>query len=128
DEFVDRAWDPPAAHWGGTVLGGRDRVAGGTWLAVRPEQPALAAVLNGRRLLAADDPARHSRGALPLAAVRGQPLPDRAELARFDGFHLVRASPGGVAVVTWDGDGPREQLLPPGDHVITNAGVDVPDD
>src|SRR2546423_12778633 len=47
DEFVDRAWDPPATHWGGRLLGGRDRSAGGTWLAVDPDRPAGAAVLNG---------------------------------------------------------------------------------
>src|SRR5256714_4879658 len=50
DEFVDRSWDPPAAHWGGRLLGGRDRSAGGTWLAVDPDRPAVAAVLNGGRL------------------------------------------------------------------------------
>src|SRR2546423_13950956 len=49
DEFVDRAWDAPAAHWGGRLLGGRDRTAGGTWLAVDPDRPAVAAVLNGVR-------------------------------------------------------------------------------
>src|SRR5947209_11609771 len=49
DEFVERAWDPPGAHWGDRLLGGRDRTAGGTWLAVDPDRPAVAAVLNGVR-------------------------------------------------------------------------------
>src|SRR2546421_5305553 len=43
DEFVQRAWDPPGAHWGDRLLGGRDRTAGGTWLAVDPDRPAAAA-------------------------------------------------------------------------------------
>src|SRR6266536_501359 len=42
DEFVDRAWDPPGAHWGDRLLGGRDWTAGGTWLAVDPDRPAGA--------------------------------------------------------------------------------------
>ncbi|HKT05388.1 MAG TPA: hypothetical protein VJT31_38210, partial [Rugosimonospora sp.] len=83
---------------------------------------------NGARLLAADDPARRSRGSLPLAALRGEPLPDREQLPGFDGFHLVRATPAGVAVLTWDGDARHERQLAPGDHVIVNRGVDVPDD
>ena len=39
DEFVERSWDPPARHWDGAaahLVGGRDLVAGGTWLAVDP--------------------------------------------------------------------------------------------
>jgi uncharacterized protein with NRDE domain len=37
DEFLERPWDPPAAHWPRpTIIGGRDRTAGGTWLAARP--------------------------------------------------------------------------------------------
>src|SRR3982751_1166642 len=89
DEFVDRAWDPPAAHWGGRVLGGRDRTAGGTWLAVDPDRPAVAAVLNGRRLPPPTDGVRPSRGGLPLGALRGgaPPEPDG-----YDGFHLVLAT------------------------------------
>ena len=53
DEFTERAWDPPARHWDGPaarLIGGRDRTAGGTWLAVDPDGPAVAAILNGVRL------------------------------------------------------------------------------
>src|SRR5689334_19863427 len=77
DEFLDRPWEPPAAHWPEhpSIVGGRDRTAGGTWLAVDSEQsgptaPGLAALLNGKRLpLPASGEARPSRGALPLAAL-----------------------------------------------------------
>src|SRR5256885_9505666 len=90
DEFVDRAWDPPATHWGGRLLGGRDRSAGGTWLAVDPDRPAVAAVLNGTRLPLPADGVRPSRGGLPLAALRAltmgpAPLPERVD--GHDGFH-----------------------------------------
>jgi uncharacterized protein with NRDE domain len=119
DEFVDRAWDPPAAHWGGHVLGGRDRTAGGTWLAVDPAAPAVAAVLNGVRLPAQQ--ARPSRGGLPLAALRGEE-PTRPE--GYDGFHLVLGTPTAVTVWSWDGATLAVRNLTPGDHLIVNEGVD----
>ncbi|MEN3306429.1 MAG: hypothetical protein V7603_2631 [Micromonosporaceae bacterium] len=147
DEFVGRAWDPPAAHWGGALLGGRDRVAGGTWLAVDPTGVALAAVLNGVRLPPPEGGGRPSRGGLPLAALRHEELPDHARVRGYDGFHLVRAAPagaqpapvsgggghrrrppGGVGVLSWDGQALRERRLDPGDHVIVNRGPDAPDD
>jgi uncharacterized protein with NRDE domain len=119
DEFVERAWDPPAAHWGGRLLGGRDRTAGGTWLAVDPDRPAVAAVLNGVRLPVGTRP---SRGQLPLLALRGQPLPDPTP---YDGYHLVLATPDGIRVWSWDGSSLGDLQLEPGDHVIVNQGVDV---
>lgn len=123
DEFVDRAWDLPGAHWGDRILGGRDRTAGGTWLAVDPDRPAVAAVLNGKRLPPPPDGVRPSRGALPVAALRGEPLPDA--LPRFDGFHLVLATATSVRLWTWDGTGITDRLLEPGDHLIVNDGVDL---
>jgi Transport and Golgi organisation 2 len=128
DEFVERPWDPPAAYWGGRVLGGRDRLAGGTWLAVDPDAPAVAAVLNGAHRLDPSDPGRLSRGALPLAALAGEPLPDPATLARYDGFHLLLGTPAGVDVWTWDGVSLAHRVLPPGDHILVNAGVDAATD
>jgi hypothetical protein len=128
DEFVARPWDPPAAHWGGRVLGGRDRVAGGTWLAVDPDTPAVAAVLNGVPLVPPTDPSRLSRGALPLDALAGKPLPGPDELARYDGFHLVLATLDAVQVWTWDGVALAHRVLEPGDHIIVNDGIDAPGD
>jgi uncharacterized protein with NRDE domain len=121
DEFVDRAWDPPAAHWGDRLLGGRDRTAGGTWLAVDPDRPAVAAVLNGVRR-PPDDGARPTRGQLPFVALRGQPLPVPD---RYDGYHLVLATPDEVRVWSWDGSDLSRTRLDPGDHVIVNQGVDM---
>jgi uncharacterized protein with NRDE domain len=131
DEFADRAWDPPGRHWDGALVGGRDRVAGGTWLAVDPTAPAVAALLNGRRLPVPPDGRRPSRGGLPLSALTrppadpGPPLPEGAELARYDGFHLLRATVDRVDVWSWDGLTPTHHRLDPGDHVIVNGGVDV---
>lgn len=126
DEFADRAWDPPDRHWGGpaaALVGGRDRVAGGTWLAVDPVTPAAAALLNGVRREAPRDGVRPSRGGLPLAALTGDPLPD---LERFDGFHLLRAGPDRVEAWTWDATALRHRELPPGDHIMVNAGLNPP--
>src|SRR5260370_37086586 len=72
DELADRAWEPPGRHWPDYpgLVGGRDLLAGGTWLALAPEASRVACVLNGRGRMA-DAPARRSRGELA--------LPDAAE-------------------------------------------------
>ena len=127
DEFVERAWDPPGAHWGGPaarLVGGRDRLAGGTWLAVNPDpdRPAFAALLNGVRLPLPADGVRPSRGALPLGVLTGQPLPDPA---RYDGFHLLRGDPGKVELWSWDGTTLSTVDLLPGDHIVVNDGLNA---
>ena len=73
DEFTGRPWQPPARHWPGSALiGGLDEQAGGTWLAVHPEQSRVGCILNGRGEFAPPD-RRRSRGELPLrAAAEGQ--------------------------------------------------------
>jgi Transport and Golgi organisation 2 len=125
DEFLDRPWDPPAAHWPvhPSIVGGRDRTAGGTWLAVETTRPAFAAVLNGVRL--PPSPLRPSRGALPLAALTDS-LPSSFE--GYDGFHLVAGTPSTVVVWSWDGVSLVRRELPPGDHIIVNDGVDAASD
>jgi Transport and Golgi organisation 2 len=128
DEFADRPWDPPDRYWdgrAGRLVGGRDRVAGGTWLAVDRQEPAVAAVLNGAPLAVPVGAVRHSRGGLPLAAltVGGEP-----DTAGYDRFHLLRAGVDRVEVWRWDGTELRHQKLDPGEHIVVNSGVDVPDD
>lgn len=68
DERLDRAWDPPAAHWPDRpgVTGGRDRTGGGTWMAMRGG--LVAAVLNRPGSLG-PAPGKRSRGDLPLMAL-----------------------------------------------------------
>jgi uncharacterized protein with NRDE domain len=126
DEFVERAWDPPARHWPAAwshLLGGRDQVAGGTWLAVDPHAPAVAALLNaGRRDDDGEGP-RPTRGTLALRILAAEGLP--ADLARYDRFHLLRATLDLTELWSWDGDSLHHQVLPPGDHIIVNAGLDT---
>jgi len=129
DEFVDRPWDPPAHHWPGAwshLIGGRDRAAGGTWLAVDPERREAAALLNaGRRDLPADGP-RPTRGILALRILVGGTLPD--DLSRYDRFHLLRATLDGGELWSWDGDSLTHAELTRGDHIIVNAGLDTDTD
>ena len=68
DERLDRAWDPPAAHWPSQpgVVAGRDAIAGGTWLALNGSG-LVAGVLNRPGSLG-PAPGRRSRGELPLLA------------------------------------------------------------
>jgi hypothetical protein len=123
DELLDRAWDPPGRYWGDALLGGRDRLAGGTWLAVDPDASAVSLVLNGVPPSAS---LTRSRGDLPLRALAGAGLPD--DLSGYASFHLVLGTPDAVQVWSWDGIGLRERLLEPGDHLLVNLGVDADTD
>ena len=134
DELKDRPWLPPARHWPGSpLLGGLDEQAGGTWLAVHPDVPRVACLLNGRGAQA--DPARRrSRGELPLraaadgAGVLKELADDPAALAAYDPFHLVCADMDAVSMLSWDGSRPAVRDLEPGTHVLTNAGHAYPAD
>src|SRR5690606_17962571 len=77
DEFVSRPWEPPGRHWPArpALVGGRDLLAGGTWLAVDPGAPRAGVVLNGRGRAAPED-RRVSRGDLPLRAASGEAPPE----------------------------------------------------
>lgn len=140
DEFTDRAWRPPARHWAGSpLIGGIDEQAGGTWLAVRPGEPRgeraggprVACLLNGRGTPAAPQN-RRSRGELPLRAAADGPgackdlADDPHALAAYDPFHLVCADAAGAMLLSWDGSAPVLADLPPGTHVLTNAGHSYP--
>jgi uncharacterized protein with NRDE domain len=114
DEYRARAADDPLVIAPG-VFAGRDRTAGGTWLAVRAG--ALAAITNiGGAERRAD---ARSRGELPLAALAGR-LP--ADYADYNAFNLLVVDADGARVVTHTVDGrpATEVRLGPGDHAIVN--------
>ena len=154
DEFTQRAWQPPGYHWPDqpSLIGGRDELAGGTWLALAPAAPRVACILNGRGQ-AAPAATRRSRGDLPLRAA-AQPLPAAAQplpaaqplapppvpsgptnpasptsptspsdLAAYDPFRLLVAEPGRVELQEWDGDRFRRRDLAPGLHLVVNSGL-----
>jgi hypothetical protein len=134
DEMVGRPWRPPARHWPGSpLIGGIDEQAGGTWLAVHPDVPRVACLLNGRGAQA--DPARRrSRGELPLraaadgAGVLKELADDPAGLRAYDPFYLLCATSDAVALLSWDGAGASTRELAPGTHLLTNAGHAYPPD
>jgi hypothetical protein len=133
DEFADRPWDPPARHWDGPwagLLGGRDRQAGGTWLAVDPTpgRPGVAALLNAGRRDPLEHGARPTRGTLALGVlVEGEP-PNAEALRDYDRFHLLLATLDRVALWSWDGEALLGVDLTVGDHIVVNLGLDSAED
>jgi hypothetical protein len=133
DELTGRPWQPPARHWPGSPLvGGRDEQAGGTWLAVHPQIPRVACILNGRGAQAPPQ-TRHSRGELPLrVAAEGQQAlrtlhQESQVLARYDPFLLICADLSAALMLSWDGTrAALENFEPDQTHVITNAGHTYP--
>jgi uncharacterized protein with NRDE domain len=122
DEFRARLADEPGEIVPG-VFAGRDRTAGGTWLAVsRAGVAALTNVRGGRR-----DPGAPSRGGIALAVLAGA-LP--SDLGAYNGFNLLVVDRAGARVVSHAGAGAPATVhrLPPGTHVVDNEpfGVESP--
>src|SRR3954462_12239358 len=107
DELTTRDFDEPDFWWPDApgVVGGRDRLAGGTWCATRVPTGVTALVLNRPQKRDAD-PGAPSRGVLPLlAAVPGADWPAHVGLDGMASFLLVLARPDRLA--TWEIDGER---------------------
>jgi len=121
DEFAERPWVRPARHWPG-LIGGRDLQAGGTWLAVRPDLPRAACILNGEGRLA-PEAERLSRGELPLVLAEHGKL-DGIDPSRYDPFHIIGAEPAVVRLWSWDGTELTERTLAPGLHLVVNSGLE----
>ncbi|MCW2955336.1 MAG: hypothetical protein JWO69_205 [Thermoleophilia bacterium] len=132
DEDRTRASRPPARWWPQqpSVIGGQDATHGGTWLGIDTDRAAASFVLNRLDPVADPiDPARRiSRGTLPLAALAEGDLPSHADLSLLDPFNLVLTDAGMATVWTWTGAHLERRELGAGLHLLTSAGVDVPDD
>jgi hypothetical protein len=128
DEDRHRETDPPGFWWPEqpTVLGGRDRRAGGTWLAVDVATGALAFLLNRFEPELMDvhpvDPI--TRGAIPLRALEaGEAFdPDELPLEHHEPFHLTRVTRAGATHWQWDGSRLEADELGPGTHVVASRG------
>lgn len=137
DEMLSRPWDRPARHWPDRpdLIGGRDRTAGGTWLAVDPTGPRVAALLNGwpwdgRMPWEGTYPA--SRGELPLHALERRARGGRDPLAgqdptRYAPFHLLDADAHRATLYSWDGRCLDARSLPKGVTTLVNTGWDATD-
>ncbi|MBN9563596.1 MAG: NRDE family protein [Alphaproteobacteria bacterium] len=126
DERLDRAWEPPAAHWPEQpgVVAGRDRTGGGTWMGVNRAGVA-AAVLNRQGTLG-PAPGKHSRGELPLIALAQDSAADAAkavgalDAGLWRSFNMVLADRHGAFFVRGLGHGrPEAWALAPGVHMVT---------
>jgi uncharacterized protein with NRDE domain len=108
------------------VLGGRDQVAGGTWLAIN--QHGVFAGLTNQPLGEARDPTRRSRGELPLAltthsrAERGAAdLVAHSRPTDYNGCWLLTGDREALSFIDFTGDvEPRVVSLAPGLYVLEN--------
>lgn len=123
DEFHGRA-SAPAAPWqeDARVVGGRDLVAGGSWLAARSDG-RFAAVTNLRSGLPATAP--RSRGALVRDFVLGKDAPApwldalHAVLDEYGPFNLIVGAGAEVRLLSSAGGAPV--MLGRGIHVVSNG-------
>jgi len=124
DEMADRAWEPPGRHWPDHpgLTGGRDLLAGGTWLAVAPAALRVTCVLNGRGRMAPAG-SRRTRGVLPLDVAETGQLA-AAGLTRFDPFHLLSVEPERAVLWSWDGECLADTEIGTGLHIVVNGGLD----
>ena len=126
DEKLHRAWDPPAAWWPDRpgVVGGRDREAGGTWMAANAAG-VVAAVLNRPGSLG-PAPGKRSRGELPLVALERATAAAAAAAiaalpaAEWRAFNMLIADREGAFFVRGTGSGrPEASPLPQGVSMVT---------
>jgi uncharacterized protein with NRDE domain len=126
DERIGRATDPPMLlHEDPAVWGGRDRVAGGTWLAVDPANRRVCALTN-RHAGEADTPrddSLRSRGELPvLWLTRGDVAMGHLDAANYNPVNVLCFSPERARFSTLASS---TDLLP-GVHALTVQDVDDP--
>ncbi len=129
DEWLSRpaASAPALREADPRILGGRDEVAGGTWLAVN-EHGVVAGLTNkpGKR-----DPTRRSRGELPLFLARHRTA-EAAARAFMDEIDGAAYSPCWLLVGDRDSlhylDAPEmhHQVLPAGVHALENRPLGAP--
>jgi uncharacterized protein with NRDE domain len=126
DELVSREFDDPGNWWPDQpgVVGGRDRLAGGSWCVSDVAAGTTALVLNRTE----KHTGTPSRGILPLAAVaHGAAWPAQVDVTDMASFTLVVAGPDGVTAWTWDAEQLHRTDLEPGTHMMTARGVDADD-
>jgi uncharacterized protein with NRDE domain len=114
------------------ILGGRDEEAGGTWLAVN--EHGVVAGLTNRPVPDGRDPAKRTRGELPLALASHRRAADAVEdfVARFSPAHynpawfLVGDRQDLFFIDMSDGPRAAVESLRPGLHVLENNPLGAP--
>ncbi|KAL5706136.1 hypothetical protein ACHQM5_024344 [Ranunculus cassubicifolius] len=132
DEFHNRSTKPVSWWEDGEILGGRDEVAGGTWLACT-RQGKLAFLTNVRET--SNLPNAHTRGDLPLRFFKSSKSPMEfaeevlKEADRYNGFNLIVTDICSKSMVYVSNRPKGEasmQVVSPGIHVLSNAQLDTP--
>lgn len=126
DELTSRAFDEPGRWWPEhpSVVGGRDRTAGGSWCVTDVDSGATALVLN-RTERRTGEP---SRGLLPLTAVvAGEGWTGRLDHRSMAAFTLLLDTPSSLVAWSWDAHELHRVELGPGQHMATPSGIDTHD-
>jgi uncharacterized protein with NRDE domain len=133
DERYDRPAVPMAvlADSDPRVLGGRDELAGGTWLAVN--EHGVVAGLTNRPVEGGRDPAKRSRGELPLAAARHRSAEEAAaalagevDPTSYNPAWMLVGDKRSLFFVDIAGSTRvHVEELPPGLHILENSAPDV---
>jgi uncharacterized protein with NRDE domain len=133
DEFLARPAAGPQELAPG-IFGGRDLVAGGTWMAATP-RGTFAALTNYRAAVMADRTLR-SRGEIVVATLAARDLAAMTAHVRsldpraYNPFNLLFGDAGGVRVAYARGDLPEIELaeVPLGVHALLTDRLESPTD
>jgi uncharacterized protein with NRDE domain len=133
DEMLDRPSSPMTLLEEGPprVVGGRDELAGGTWLAVN--EHGVCAGLTNQPLGEAKDPSKRSRGELPLALVRHRSAAEAASAfvkefrpEDYNGAWLLVGDRTSLYFIDFTGPVASARPLQPGIHVLENRAMGEP--
>jgi uncharacterized protein with NRDE domain len=134
DEQLDRPAVPMTVLRanGPRIIGGRDELAGGTWLAVN--EAGVVAGLTNRPRTGGRDPAKRSRGELPLLLASHRSAADAVEAigrearpSEFNPAWLLVGDRDGAFAVDMTGDDVAEvRALPTGIHILENRPLEAP--
>ncbi|CAA6670614.1 unnamed protein product [Spirodela intermedia] len=128
DELHDSLW--MVGDGGRKILGGRDGLAGGTWLGCT-RNGRIAFLTNVRETCSL--PVPKSRGDIPVKFLEGEmsPMEFAEEVVEqgdlYNGFNLVLADLRSKSMVFATNRGPVAiELVSPGLHVLSNGSLDSP--
>ncbi|XP_059300025.1 uncharacterized protein LOC132052480 [Lycium ferocissimum] len=133
DEYHDRPTKPLAWWEDSDILGGRDELAGGTWLACT-RSGRVAFLTNVREIKSNSD--AKSRGDLPVRFLKSDRSPHDfseqllREAGEYNGFNLIVADLCSMTMV-YITNRPKDSGMSvtevsPGIHVLSNATLDSP--